>query len=317
MPLTTHTTIFLCIPKGEADMQPRLIIHGGAWDWGDKYDQPKAEALHQALKIGYDMLKNGASALDAVEKTINYLEDEPLFDAGIGSHLNENGTVELDAILIDGTTRDFGAVAGVQRVRYPITLAHHVMRDTPHRLFVGAGADDLALKLGMPQIANLSLVTQTEWQAFVAQDRSGTRDTVGAVAIDAEGNIAVGTSTGGTPLKMAGRVGDSPLFGAGGYGDSRYGGASASGKGENSMRLLLTRTTVDYIAQGMNAQTAADKAIQDARDFVDDSMVAVIVLDKDGNVGAAHSTPKLSCGWIGDDGQPYVSMRGGVQGETL
>ncbi len=305
-------------------MTPALILHGGAWDWSDDLDAPKSDALKEAICIAWRILENGGSALDAVEKAVNILEDDPLFDAGTGSHLNADGVVEMDALFIDGARHDFGAVAGVQRVRYPISLARRVLEDTSQNFFVGAGADALAQRLGVERVPNLSLVSEAELVAFrrlqLRQTESastlpeGGHDTVGAIALDTSGNMAVATSTGGTPNKPAGRVGDSPLFGAGGYADNNFGGAGATGKGEHSMRTLLSKYVVDRIADGQNAQAASEAAMTHLERLFDASMVGVIALDADGNPGAAHTTPKLACAWIDADGNAQVTMRGGVTG---
>jgi L-asparaginase / beta-aspartyl-peptidase len=293
-------------------MRPALIVHGGAWDWSDSLDEPKRESLRRSLSIGWEILNAGGTALTAVEKAVNCLEDDPLFDAGTGSHLNAEGLVEMDALLIDAQRHDFGAVAGVQRVRYPISLARKVLEETEQNFFVGAGADALAQRVGIEWVPNLSLVSQHELDVFQQRDTSGTADTVGAVAIDAEGNIAVATSTGGTPLKPAGRVGDSPLFGAGGYAHNDFGGASATGQGEHSMRVLLSKHVVDQIAAGHTAQSAAIASLTYVEGVIADSMLGVIVIDKQGRVGAAHTTPKLAHGWIDADDTPQVRMRSDV-----
>jgi beta-aspartyl-peptidase (threonine type) len=265
----------------------------------------------RALHAGWNILQNGGSALDAVEKACNILEDDPLFDAGTGSHLNADGIVEMDAILIDASTHNFGAVAGVQRVRYPISLARKVLEETEQNFFVGAGADALAARLGVPLVPNITLVSPGELHAYLNQDTSGASDTVGAVAIDQAGKLAVATSTGGTPAKPAGRVGDCPIFGAGGYADPELGGASATGKGEHCMRVLLTKWAVDAIRSG-SVKAAADAAMNHIDHFFNPSMVGIIMLDKDGRPAAAHTTPKMSCAWIDQDGNPRVTMKGGV-----
>lgn len=290
-------------------MKPALIIHGGAWSWSDDQDDPKSHSMKQATEAGWHILKNGGSAIDAVEKAVNILEDAPLFDAGTGSHLNADGVVEMDAIIIDGTTHNFGAVAGVQKVRYPVSLARAVMERTPHNLFVGSGADSLATQLNIPTIPNVMLVTPQELENFLNHDKSGASDTVGAVAIDQRGNIASATSTGGTPQKMAGRVGDSPIFGAGGFADTRYGGASATGRGEQIMRVLLSKYAVDQIEKGMTAQESADQAIRYIQSYFADAHVGVIVLDHAGRIGFAHSTPKIACAWVEESGEVRVAMR--------
>lgn len=293
-------------------MKPALIVHGGAWDWPDVKDTPKGESIKKALAIAWEILQKGGTALEAVEKAINWLEDDPLFDAGTGSHLNAEGVVEMDAILIDAAKRNFGAVAGVSRVRYPISLARLVLEQTEHNFFVGANADALAARLGMPLVPNITLVSDEELEAYRRKDTSGAWDTVGAVALDKNGNLAVGTSTGGTPMKAAGRVGDSPLFGAGGYADE-FGGASATGKGEHAMRVLLSRSVVDEIRHGKTAPAAAEAAMSYIESVFNESMVGTIVMDKDGNIGAAHTTPKMAYGWVDENGQIQVSMKAGTK----
>lgn len=293
---------------------PQLIIHGGAWDWDDALDAPKSDALYKALAIGWRILQDGGNALDAVEKTVNYLEDDPLFDAGTGSHLNADGVVEMDALIIDAETGHFGAVGAVTRVQYPITLARKIMTDTEQQFIVGAGADAMANRLGMSLVPNISLVSEAEQNYFLQgrADQKGGADTVGAIALDSNRQLAVACSTGGTPLKPAGRIGDTPIFGAGGYADKAYGGAAATGRGEHAMRLLLSRYVVDAIRDGKHAQDAAQAAIAYADAQIAHSMLGTIVIDRQGTIGAAHSTPKLACGWIDADGNPQVTMRGGV-----
>lgn len=292
-------------------MQPKIIVHGGAWDWDDNLDTPKSQSIIKAVEIAWEILSKGGSALDAVEKAVNWLEDDPLFDAGLGSHLNENGVVEMDALIIDASKRNFGAVGAVQRVQHPISLARKILEETDQNFFVGAGADAIAPRLGIPLVPNISLVSVAEQASFFEQRTDGSSDTVGAIALDANGNIAVATSTGGTPLKPAGRVGDSPMFGAGGYADD-FGGAGATGKGENAMRVLLSKHVVDEIRHGKTAQDAADTAIQYLESVIPNSMTGTIVIDRHGNLGAAHSTPKLACGWADANGIAHASMQGGV-----
>lgn len=292
-------------------MQARLIVHGGAWDWDDALDMTKNQSLIKAVEIGWEILNSGGTALDAVEKAVNSLEDDPLFDAGTGSHLNADGIVEMDALIIDARKRNFGAVGAVQKVRYPISLARKVLEETDQNFFVGSGADALAGRLGMPLVPNISLATDAEQANFFAKNTDGASDTVGAIAMDTTGNIAVATSTGGTPLKPAGRIGDSPLFGAGGYADE-YGGAGATGKGENAMRTLLSKYVVDEIRHGKNARDAALSAMEYIESVIPESMIGTIVIDKDGNLGAAHTSPKLACGWVDENGVACASMKGGV-----
>lgn len=293
-------------------MTASLIVHGGAWNWSDSLDAQKHDALKAALQQGWQHLQAGHSAIDAVEAAIIVLEDHPLFDAGTGSHLNAEGIVELDAIIVDGNTRDFGAVAGLTRIKNPISLARRVMEDSPHNFFVATGAESLAQQLGIPLIPNVTLVTDYELNAYRKAEYDGGHDTVGAIAVDQHGRIAAGTSTGGTPRKLPGRVGDAPLFGAGAYVDPLLGGAGATGKGENSMRVLLSKYTVDLLQNGQTSQEAAEAAMRyiDAR--FEDSMVGVILMDQHGRPGAAHTTPKMAYGWVDEKGQVHTRMRAGV-----
>ena len=285
-----------------------IIVHGGAWDWPDEEDAFKVPYLEKATKIGREILASGGSALDAVEKSVNYLEDAPTFEAGTGVPPNRNGVAQLDALIVDGATRDFGSVAAVERVRYPISLARKVMEETAHCMFVGAGADELARELGIPLIPNIELVDEKSWRAFVERDESVLQpqwgksqplgpDTVGAVAIDQNGNVASATSTSGSPFKPAGRVGDAPLLGSGGFALNGAGAAGCTGNGENVMRLLLAKYACDKLAEGMTAQKAADTAVAYMSSIYPNPMTGIIVVDMAGNLAFASSTPKIAVGW--------------------
>lgn len=288
-----------------------LIVHGGAGTWDDSEDVSKIESLKKAVKIGWDIIEAGGSALDAIEKAVNWMEDDPLFDAGTGSYLNQDGVVQMDAIIIDPMTHNFGAVAAVERVRYPISLARKVLEETDNNFIVGAGADALAQRFGMPLVPNLSLATQRDIDNFHKKIMPGTSDTVGAVAIDKNGKLAVATSTGGTAFKIAGRVGDAPIFGAGAYGDE-YGGTSATGVGEYSLRVMLSKRVVDYIAAGQDAQSAAESAMAYVDSIFGHVSLGVITIDMQGRLGAAHSSDKLACGWMDENGRPQATVQGGI-----
>ncbi len=299
-----------------------IIVHGGAWDWPDEQDAFKTPYLEESARIGRDILAAGGSALDAVEKAVNYLEDAPTFEAGTGVPPNRNGVAQLDALIVDGRTRDFGSVAAVERVKYPITLARKVMEETAHCMFVGAGADELARELGMPLIPNIELVDEKSWRAFVERDERVLKpqwgksqplnaehvshqplshDTVGAVAIDQNGNVAAATSSSGSPFKPAGRVGDAPLLGSGGFALNGVGAVSCTGNGENIMRLLLAKYAADKMAEGMSAQQAADAAVSYMSSVYPNPMTGMIVVDAHGNLAYASSTPKIAvCYTAGD-----------------
>jgi L-asparaginase / beta-aspartyl-peptidase len=293
---------------------PVILTHGGAGAWSNSPEALVLDGMHAATAAGWAVLAAGGSALAAVEKATNVLEDNPLFDAGTGSFLNNMGEVEMDALIADGSTLKFGAVAAVQHVRYPITLARLVMTETPHCFFVGAGADQLAAELGLPVVSNLDFVTDENLAAFRQRNIKIAEPlgTVGAVALDAQGHVASATSTGGTPNKRKGRVGDSPLFGAGGYADDHFGAASATGMGEQIMRLLLSKYAIDQLAQGISAQDAASAVSRHLASYFDPPNSGIIVVDRYGHIGASHTTARMPIGWVDTDGQIQTSFGGGL-----
>lgn len=296
-------------------MKPAIIVHGGAGDWPEEDYEEAVKGVHEAVTIGWRILQNGGSALDAVEKATNFLEDHPLFDAGIGSHLTRLGEVEMDALIIDGTNHRFGAVAGLKHIQYPISLARYIMTETPHCFIIGEGAEHLAREWGFPILPNLTFITAREEQLF-REGRggySGSMGTVGAVALDLAGNIAAATSTGGTRNKLPGRIGDSPLFGAGGYANPD-GAASATGLGENIMRVLLSKYAIDQVSVGKNAQEAATASAHYINSFYAVSNAGIITIDREGRVGAAHTTAAMPIAWSAPDGTLESSMGGGING---
>ena len=229
----------------------------------------------RAVDAGYALLRQGASALDAVEAAVTLLEDDETFDAGRGSFLTADGRVQLDALLMDGATLRAGAVACVERLKNPIQAARLVLEQSPHVYLVGAGAEEFARQHGMGLIDNAELVIDRErqrLQAAQARAKAGipdqtfgggsnsSHDTVGAVALDGAGNLAAATSTGGTLNKTPGRVGDSSVIGCGGYADNRSAAASLTGWGEPIMKLVLAKWAVDRVPQ-LGPEQAAQDAI--------------------------------------------------------
>lgn len=293
---------------------PRLIVHGGAGDWTGFDEVAVLRSMRAAAEAGVAALRAGGSALDAVEAATRILEDDPLFDAGYGSFLNEWGEVEMDAIIADGEHTRFGAVAGVRRVQHAITLARGVMERTDHCFFVGEGADQLAARLGMPIIANVELISDGELADFRKRHTAGHKPsahgtgTVGAVARDAAGRVAAATSTGGTHDKPKGRVGDSPLFGSGGYADPA-GAASATGVGENIMRYFLCKRAVDAVGGGQAAAAAARAAVDYLNARIPNPEAGLILIGADGQVGAAHTTQAMPIAWLSADGEIHTAMR--------
>ncbi len=214
--------------------------------------------------------------------------------------------MQLDAFIADGAKLDFGAVAGVRRIKNPITFARRVMEQTEQVMFVGADADLMARSLDIDWIENETLVTPAMRQLYEDQRTNEANitagDTVGAVAVDRDGNFASATSTGGTPFKPAGRVGDSPFFGAGGYADNNIGASSTTGHGEQIMRCLLAKFSCDRMAAGRTAQEAADDTAAHFESRFPNSMSGVIIIDAKGQYGLAHTAPKMTCAWLDKDG---------------
>jgi beta-aspartyl-peptidase (threonine type) len=279
-------------------VKPVIIVHGGAWGIPDRLVEANLNGVEESVKAGWKVLEAGGSALDAVVAAVNVLEDNSSFDAGIGSVLTEDRTVEMDALIMDGSNLDAGAVAGLKDVRYPIRLARKVMEETPHVMMIGEGANRLADEFGLERITQEELVTEEarlefeEWSEKAEYGDSFGHDTVGSVALDRDGNIAAATSTGGVTGKKVGRVGDVPLIGSGGYADNRVGGVSTTGHGEAIMRVNLAKLVLTYMEMGMHIQEASDKALGYMALRVNGSG-GLIALDADGNMGHAFTTKRM------------------------
>lgn len=210
-----------------------IVIHGGAGGSPRNSEEEinYRNKLVEALDSGFTILKNGGSSISAVESAIRVMEASPLFNAGVGSVLNEDGIVEMDASIMEGKELKAGAVAGIKHFLHPISIARLVMEKSPHVLLAGDGAERFASSCGFQPIPKDSLITPNILEGWksIKESRKGT---VGAVAIDRNGNIAAGTSTGGMMMKMVGRIGDSPIIGAGTYANNRTCGISCTGWGE-------------------------------------------------------------------------------------
>ena len=306
------------MPFAISDKRPALIVHGGAWDIPDDQVGAHLNGCRRAAEIGWGLLREGASAIVAVEAAARVLEDDPTFDAGYGACLNAAGEVELDALIMDGATLNAGSVAAVQRVRNPISLARLVMEKSEHVLLVAKGAERFGRDHGIPMCKPEELLTGRElerWRLLRGMNDWRTSraygdvytGTVGAVARDERGNIAAATSTGGTPNKLPGRVGDSPLIGCGAYADNQTGGVSATGWGESLMKVVISKTTCDLIARGLDAQRAAEAAIQVLDERVK-GLGGVIVVDALGRIGAAHNTPRMAHAYVTPEGDIVVRI---------
>ena len=265
------------------------------------------DGIANALAAGYALLERGASAVDAVEAAVAVMEDDETFDAGRGSFLTQDGRVQMDALLMNGENLRTGGVACVERIRNPIHAARLVLDKSPHVYFVGTGAERFARQNGMMLCDNMELVIPREQERLYkaqADERAGlpdetfsgsldSHDTVGAVALDRHGNIAAGTSTGGTLNKAPGRVGDSSLIGCGCYADNLT--AAVSRLGRTDHEAGLGKWAVDRVAAGASPDEAAHAAI----DYLFNRLGGhggIILLDADGRVGLAHNTPRMAWG---------------------
>jgi beta-aspartyl-peptidase (threonine type) len=271
-----------------------LVVHGGAWEIPDHLIETCQKAVKRAVDRGWSVLKSGGSALDACEQAIVELEDEPVFDAGVGSHPNRDGKVQLDAILMNGTNLKSGGVVAVERVRNPIRLARIILEKSEHMLLAGYGAEQFAVEHGMALCDPNDLITETEARLWASLSGKAVNfGTVGAVALDSCGNLASGTSTGGTLFKYPGRVGDSALVGCGCYADNATAAISTTGHGESIMKVVLAKTANDLVASGKSPQTAADDAITQLTRRTG-GRGGLIILDHKGQPGFAFSTPRMA-----------------------
>jgi beta-aspartyl-peptidase (threonine type) len=286
-----------------------MVIHGGAWNIPEALVESHRLGVLKALKAGWEVLQDGGTAVDAVEQSIVLLEDDETFDAGRGSFLNAAGEIELDASIMNGRNFRAGAVAAVQNVPHPISLARAVMEKSEHVLLVGLGASRFAREHKVKTCSPDDLIIEREierWRKSQHADKkSGTKasfagpgDTVGAVALDGAGNIASGTSTGGTPNKYPGRVGDSPLIGAGTYADNGVGGASATGWGEAIIKAVLAKHVLDLMERnGGDAEAAAKEGIGMLKKKFS-GYGGVIALSPEGKIGCAYDTPRMARAFI-------------------
>jgi beta-aspartyl-peptidase (threonine type) len=261
--------------------------------------------VRHALAAGWRVLERGGSSVDAVEEAVVIMEDDETFDAGRGSFLNRDGKVQLDALIMDGATLRAGGVGCVERLRNPVRAARKILSESPHVYFVGEGAERFAAEHGVALCRNEDLIIPREVErlrAYQAQTSSGgddlfapaiSHDTVGAVALDRDGNIAAATSTGGTLNKAPGRLGDSSLIGCGCYANNESAAASTTGWGEPIMKLVLAKWTADRIAAGNLPEWAAQESMNYLKERVN-GHGGIIVLDIHGHFGIAHNTPRMA-----------------------
>ncbi|MEM7278858.1 MAG: isoaspartyl peptidase/L-asparaginase [Pseudomonadota bacterium] len=305
-----------------SDAPIAIAVHGGAGtirraDLSTEKEKAVHQTLERALKAGHARLSAGASATDAVQAAIVVLEDSPHFNAGKGAVFNSQGFNELDAAIMDGNSRNAGAVTGVRHVRNPILLANRVMTQSPHVMLAGAGAEEFALSQGFDLVPGDYFHTDFRWQQFQkvrakislreseAENRFGT---VGAVALDKNGNIAAGTSTGGMTNKRFGRIGDVPVIGAGTFADNRSCAVSATGHGEYFIRAVVGHDIAARMRYaGLNLAEASEQVV--LKDLVEmGGGGGVIAINTKGDIALVHNTPGMYRGSIDVNGKVITAI---------
>ncbi|WP_263357209.1 isoaspartyl peptidase/L-asparaginase family protein [Acidicapsa ligni] len=339
----TMTLLGSVISFGQStkDHKWAVVLHGGAGVIARSSMTPEAEAqyragIKEALDAAASVLDKGGSSLDAVEAAIKLLEDNPLFNAGRGAVFAADGTNQLDAAIMDGKTMQAGAVADVQRTRHPISLARAVMEQSPHVMLIGAGADAFAAHVHLEQVPPAFFFTERRWHslvdelkkegspipprpegapappthpiAFFETPDSHKFGTVGVVALDRDGNVAAGTSTGGTTGKRWNRVGDSPIIGAGTYASNQSCAVSATGTGEYFIRLTVARTICALVQyKGMPLQDAADQVVQKELAAIHGDG-GVIALTPDGQLAWSFNTPGMFRAKVAEGGKAQIGI---------
>jgi L-asparaginase / beta-aspartyl-peptidase len=311
--------LLLCATLARPANNFTLVAHSGAGDYSKMTPQvidARREGMLKAIRAGYAILARGGASLDAVETTIRVMEDSGLYDAGRGAYYTQEGVPEMDAAIMDGRTLQAGSVAALKHIANPIHLARLVMEKTPHVLLVAGGAEEFAKSQGIELVSPFYFYTEREWKRFQDAEKKkkegAGHGTVGVVALDQAGNLAAGTSTGGTVLKMPGRVGDSPIIGAGTYANNDSCAVSATGTGEYFMRNVVAS---DICARVRYLHVSIEQA---ANDVVMKELVAqhgdggVIALDRQGHFTAPFNTTGMMTGVTGADGKIKIS---GIPGQ--
>ncbi len=311
--------------------QPRavLVIHGGAGtilrtQMTAELEKQYREALSRALQTGYSILKKNGTSLDAVEAVVRFMEDAPLFNAGKGSVFTHDGRNEMDASIMDGKTGKAGAVAAVTILKNPISAARAVMEKSKHVMLAGRGAELFATEQGLEIVDPSYFWTERRWKQLhdeLRKEREGkqhseifnpeglTIGTVGAVAVDSQGNLAAATSTGGTTNKRFGRVGDSPVIGAGTFADNETCAVSGTGHGEYFLRYVVAYDVAALIKyKGLTPADASEQVIRKLKHVGGEG--GVIVLDRKGNFAMPFNTAGMYRGYVGADGVPHVEIYG-------
>jgi beta-aspartyl-peptidase (threonine type) len=312
--------------------KPVIVVHGGAGTWQPERRKGGLKGVKRATKTGFEVLVGGGTALDSVVEAVAVMEDDETFNAGHGSSLTLEKTVEMEASVMDGRTLQAGAVGLLHDIRNPVRLARIVMEETDHVFLVGDGAEKLARLHNLERrnpVTELRLRYYEQQKELLLDGRSELPklavlvrdhpelfdvDTVGAVALDEEGNAAAATSTGGFPLKLSGRIGDSPLIGCGTYADNQSGACSATGVGEIAIRLVLAKAVCNYMESGKSGQKAAEQAIRLVNKRIHGyNSMGIICVDAHGKFGAAHNSLNMCWAYMNlEMNEPRESLTGKI-----
>jgi len=298
--------------------KPVIVVHGGAGTWQPERQPGGLKGVGRAAQKGFDVLAKGGYALDGVMEAVMVMEDDKSFNAGRGSSLTVEKTVEMEASIMDGKTLKAGAVALLRDIRNPVRLARIIMEETDHVFVVGEGAEKLARLHNLERINPMTALRLKYYEQQKALLYKGKfelpklaglvrnhpelfdLETVGAVALDEHGNVAAATSTGGFPMKLPGRIGDSPLIGCGTYADNESGACSATGIGEIAIRLALAKTTCGYMEDGGTAEEAAERAVRLVNRRMSDryNSMGIISVDAHGGIGATHNSQNMCWAYV-------------------
>lgn len=293
-----------------------IVIHGGAGtilkeNMSSEKEKAYIDAMNKALDIGEAVLKNGGSSLDAVEKSIRYMEDSPLFNAGKGAVFTNDGKNEMDASFMYGKDQNAGAVGGVSNVKHPISAARAVLEKSEHVMMAGAGAEQFAKLQGLEIVDPSYFHTERRWNSLQRilksenektelsedDDLNKKHGTVGCVALDKDGNIAAGTSTGGMTNKKYNRIGDSPIIGAGTYADNATCGVSSTGHGEYFIRYTVARDIAAMMEYGGKSLKESSEYIINQKLVEKGGTGGVVALDSHGNIAMPFNTPGMYRGY--------------------
>lgn len=282
-----------------------IIVHGGAEPIPEEKRSRFREGCEKAAEAGWEILSYGGSAVDAVEAAIRAFESDPTFNAGVGAQLNHDGEVQMDAAVMDGEALDSGAVAYIQAVRHPISIARRILAEG-EVLLVGDGAQRYAEEKGCEICHPFDLVTEERENEWRAQRKGGGKDTVGCVARDQAGHIAAGASTGGLGGVRRGRVGDTPIIGSGVYADDGLGGCACTGDGESIAKVVLAK----YVVDRLGGESTPDEIAATALDMFEQKVsgeAGLICIDSQGAIGWNHDSAQMSVAYRTAESEEIVS----------